>query len=112
MDLNYLFLRQQVERTLSERAATNAAKAAHEGMARKYELEIERETGGRIMNGRPPCMCLAGATSSGARQTAPSWPTAAGAPHRTLGRDSGSIRCRLIRSRMSAQPTFASSLSR
>jgi len=49
MDLNYLFLRQQVERTLSERAATNAAKAAHEGMARKYELEIERETGGRIM---------------------------------------------------------------
>lgn len=49
MDLNYLFRRQQVERTLAEHSASNAAREAHEGMARRYELEIERETGGRIM---------------------------------------------------------------
>jgi hypothetical protein len=49
MDLNYLFLRQQVERTLAEQAASSAARAAHEGMARQYELEIERKSGGRII---------------------------------------------------------------
>ena len=49
MDLNYLFRRQHVERTLAEHAASNAAREAHEGMARQYELEIERETGGRIL---------------------------------------------------------------
>ena len=48
MDLNYLFLRQQVERALAERAANSAARAAHEEMARQYELEIQRQCGGRI----------------------------------------------------------------
>ena len=49
MDLNYLFLRQQVERTLAEHAASNAAREAHEEMARQYELEIERRTSGQIV---------------------------------------------------------------
>ena len=49
MDLNYLFLRQQVERTLAEHAASSAAREAHEGLARQYELEIERRTGGHIV---------------------------------------------------------------
>ena len=48
MDLNYLFLRQQVERALAERAASSAARAAHEEMARQYELEIQRQCSGRI----------------------------------------------------------------
>jgi hypothetical protein len=49
MDLNYLFLRQQVERTRAECAANAAARDAHEEMARQYELEIERTSGGRIV---------------------------------------------------------------
>ena len=48
MDLNYLFLRQQVERTLAEHAASVAAREAHEEMARQYELEIERMSRGQI----------------------------------------------------------------
>ena len=49
MDLNYLFLRQQVERTLAEHAVNIAAREAHEEMARQYELEIERRSCGRII---------------------------------------------------------------
>lgn len=48
MDLNYIFLRQQMERTLAEAARNAAARAAHEEMARQYELEIERKSGGKI----------------------------------------------------------------
>jgi hypothetical protein len=49
MDLNYVFLRQQVERSLAEAAASKAARDAHEELARAYELAIERKSGGRIM---------------------------------------------------------------
>jgi hypothetical protein len=49
MDLNYVFLRQQVERSLAEAAQSAPARAAHEEMARAYELAIERKSGGRIM---------------------------------------------------------------
>jgi hypothetical protein len=52
MDLNYMFLRQQVERSLAERASGDAARRAHAELARQYELEIERQTGGRIMFAR------------------------------------------------------------
>jgi len=55
MDLNYIFLRQQVERSLALSARSEAAREAHREMARQYELEIERETSGRILfawNGR------------------------------------------------------------
>lgn len=49
MDINYLFLRQQVERSLAASSDKPAAREAHEGLARQYELEIERMSGGRIV---------------------------------------------------------------
>ena len=49
MDLNYLFLRQQVERSRAEAARHEAARDAHEELARIYELEIERKSGGQIV---------------------------------------------------------------
>ena len=49
MDLNYFFLRQQVERSLAEAAESAAARAAHEELARAYELAIEKKSGGRIV---------------------------------------------------------------
>jgi hypothetical protein len=49
MDLNYVFLRQQVERSLAKSADSEAAREAHEELARAYELEIERKSGGRIL---------------------------------------------------------------
>jgi len=48
MDLNYVFLRQQIERARAESAASAAARDAHEEMARQYELQIERHSAGRI----------------------------------------------------------------
>jgi hypothetical protein len=45
VDLNYLFHRQQVERTRSKTAETEAARAAHEELARRYEAQIEALTG-------------------------------------------------------------------
>ena len=48
MDLNYLFHRQQVERTRAEAAASNEAKAAHEQLARCYETQINQATVGRL----------------------------------------------------------------
>ena len=44
MDLNYLFHRQQVERTRSETAETREARAAHEELAKRYEERIEQLT--------------------------------------------------------------------
>jgi hypothetical protein len=49
MDLNYVFLRQQVERSRSNASASEAARKAHRELARAYEREIERRTGGRIV---------------------------------------------------------------
>jgi len=48
MDLNYVFLRQQVERSLAKSADSKAAREAHQELARAYELQIERKSGGRI----------------------------------------------------------------
>ncbi|HEY7959163.1 MAG TPA: hypothetical protein VID20_03800 [Sphingomicrobium sp.] len=48
MDLNYVFLRQQVERSLAKSADSEAAREAHKELARAYELQIERKSGGRI----------------------------------------------------------------
>ena len=48
MDLNYMFLRQQVERSMAARAPNEAARHVHEALARQYELEIERQTGRQI----------------------------------------------------------------
>lgn len=49
MDLNYVFHRQQVERCRAEAAASEAAREAHEQLARSYERAIERRSGGRII---------------------------------------------------------------
>lgn len=49
MDLNYVFLRQQVERSRAESAENAAARCAHEELARAYEMRIEQKSGGRIV---------------------------------------------------------------
>ena len=45
MDLNYLFHRQQVERTRSETVESEEARALHEELAKYYEEQIEALTG-------------------------------------------------------------------
>ena len=45
MDLNYLLHRQQVERSRAEAASSDAARKAHQGLARHYEEQIEALTG-------------------------------------------------------------------
>jgi hypothetical protein len=45
IDLNYLFHRQQVERSHAERATTIEARKAHEVLAGRYEEQIEQLTG-------------------------------------------------------------------
>ena len=49
MDMNYVFLRQQVERSRADSARSDAAREAHEELARTYELAIEEKSGGRIV---------------------------------------------------------------
>jgi hypothetical protein len=44
VDLNYLFHRQQVERSRAAAAPGEAARKAHEELARKYEEQIEALT--------------------------------------------------------------------
>ena len=53
MDINYLFQRQQMERTLAEAATSDAARMAHEQLASEYERMIEQATEGRISFVRP-----------------------------------------------------------
>jgi hypothetical protein len=43
-DLNYLFLRQQVERSRAEAAKSDAARKSHEELAEGYEEQIDRST--------------------------------------------------------------------
>lgn len=66
MDLNYLLRRQQVERSRAEAAASEAARKAHEELARKYEQEIEARTGSafRFLDGGEP----AGGNAGGSGQ--------------------------------------------
>ena len=40
MDLNYLFYRQQVERSMAASAGSDAARKAHETLAGEYEHQI------------------------------------------------------------------------
>jgi hypothetical protein len=48
MDLNYLFHRQQVERTRAEAAGSEEARVAHEQLARCYEAQINQATDGEF----------------------------------------------------------------
>lgn len=45
-DLNYLFHRQQVERTRADAAESDEARAAHEELAHRYEAQINQATDG------------------------------------------------------------------
>jgi hypothetical protein len=46
VDLNYLFHRQQVERTRAEAAESEEARIAHEQLARCYEAQINEASDG------------------------------------------------------------------
>jgi hypothetical protein len=48
MDLNYLFHRQQVERSRADTASSEEAREAHLDLASRYEQQIEELSGGRI----------------------------------------------------------------
>ena len=53
MDLNYLFQRQQVERSRARANTSDVARKIHEQLARYYEREIEEVTEGRITFAAP-----------------------------------------------------------
>lgn len=53
MDMNYLFFRQQMERSRADAAASDNARKAHEQLAFEYERLIEGATDGRISFERP-----------------------------------------------------------
>lgn len=48
MDINYLFLRQQVERSRAQAATSRVARTIHEELANEYERLIADATDGRI----------------------------------------------------------------
>lgn len=48
MDINYLFLRQQTERSWAKAATSDVARKIHEQLANEYERLIENATDGRI----------------------------------------------------------------
>lgn len=48
MDINYLFLRQQTERSRAQTATSEIARKIHEQLAGEYEKLIEHATKGRI----------------------------------------------------------------
>lgn len=53
MDINYLFLRQQTERSRADAATTDIARKLHEQLANEYERLIEDATSGRVSFVRP-----------------------------------------------------------
>lgn len=55
MDLNYLFHRQQVERSRAKAASSAVARRIHEQLACHYECRIQELTEGRVafVAGRP-----------------------------------------------------------
>lgn len=54
MDINYLFLRQQMERSRAKVATSDVARRIHEQLASEYERLIEDATDGRISFAAPP----------------------------------------------------------
>lgn len=59
MDINYLFLRQQTERSRANTAASDIARKIHEQLANQYERLIEDATHGRISFVRPRSISIA-----------------------------------------------------
>jgi hypothetical protein len=56
VDINYLFLRQQTERSRAAAASSDVARKIHEQLAGEYERLIEDATHGRItfIRSQPP----------------------------------------------------------
>lgn len=58
MDINYLFSRQQTERSRAQAATSEVARQIHEQLANEYERLIESATQGRVkfvfQQGRSP----------------------------------------------------------
>jgi hypothetical protein len=59
VDINYLLLRQQTEKSCAEAATTEEARRIHEQLANQYERLIEQATNGRISFVRPYSMTAA-----------------------------------------------------
>jgi hypothetical protein len=53
VDINYLFLRQQTERSRARTATSDVARRIHEQLADRYERLIEDATKGRVSFVRP-----------------------------------------------------------
>lgn len=53
MDLNYLFYRQQIERSRADAASNDAVRKVHEELAIEYERQI-RQAAGRLDGERRP----------------------------------------------------------
>ena len=49
MDVNYLFFRQQVERSRAKTATSAISRKIHEQLAGEYERQIEQMTDGRVV---------------------------------------------------------------
>lgn len=49
MDVNYLFFRQQVERSRAKTAISDISRRIHEQLAGQYERQIEQVTEGRVV---------------------------------------------------------------
>jgi hypothetical protein len=60
VDINYLFLRQQTERSRANAAASDIARKIHEQLAKEYERLIEDATQGRISFVRPRAIDIEG----------------------------------------------------
>lgn len=48
MDINYLFLRQQTERSRADTATSDVARKIHQQLANEYERLIQDATKGRV----------------------------------------------------------------
>ena len=55
VDINYLFHRQQIERSRANATASDVAREIHDQLAREYERQIEQVTDGRITFASRPC---------------------------------------------------------
>lgn len=53
MDINYLFRRQQIERSRAKAAESEIARRLHDQLAGEYERQIEEVTKGRVSFVRP-----------------------------------------------------------
>jgi len=65
VDINYLFLRQQTERSRAATASSDVARRIHEQLANEYERLIEDATKGRVSFVNVDCAMRSGQVQSG-----------------------------------------------